>query len=89
LRSYIFFYKRDSGNNQLRIKLMKLILTVALISIAAPAFGQASLQPRYALTLEQRRAEFERACQMMAPEAWRNGGRDRAAWLANCKKETP
>jgi hypothetical protein len=70
--------------------MIRLLMPLAILfaMMGAPAFGQVALQPRWDIPIEQRRAEFERTCRLMAPPAWR-GEAKRAAWLASCRREAP
>jgi hypothetical protein len=76
---------------------MKRLAFILLLAVT-PATAQVALQPRYDVrphvneavvtiqpdtrTLDQKRAEFERACRAMVPDGWHE--KARAEWFMSC-----
>lgn len=69
---------------------MSRIALIFAVSLAiVPASAQIAQQPRYTLSIEQRRELHERECRDHAPSAWKVGEAALEAYWASCRREAP
>lgn len=70
--------------------IVALVVLAAIVSLAiVPASAQIAQQPRYTLSIEQRRELHERECLVNAPSAWKVGEAALEAYRASCRREGP